>query len=248
MAAHEEQPEEVVAVVRLVELLGEGSLRVAQVGKRLFSRQLALPIAPPNTIERGVAPDQDEPRHGVPRRAVLRPALERAQARLLERLLGQVQVPEMAEQRAHRLGTRAPEGHVDPGEGAHGRGASGRSRRSGTDFVGAVRAAGLAEVLRRGDRLLERRALDDEEAEELLLGLRERPVEDDCLLALAKGRRGRRRHQAGDRPQASLAGEPVGHDIELGDDGGILLRRPGLDDVFAVVTEDGVLHSRGSPS
>ena len=96
MAAHEEQPKEVVAVVRLVELFGKGCLRVAQVGERLLSGQLALPRPPPHAVERGVAPDQDEPRHGVPRRTVLRPALERTQARLLEGLLGQIQLPKMA--------------------------------------------------------------------------------------------------------------------------------------------------------
>ncbi len=78
VAAHEEQSEEVVAVVRVVELLGERALGVAQVGQRHLPWQLALLFAPSHAVERGVAADEDEPRHGVARRAVFRPALERA--------------------------------------------------------------------------------------------------------------------------------------------------------------------------
>src|SRR5688500_19910631 len=63
--------------------------------------------------------------------------------------------------------------HADPGlEELHG-----------TDLERAHGAAGRREILRRLERLVERRALDDVEAEELLLGLGERTVDDPRLLA-----------------------------------------------------------------
>src|SRR5262249_54018453 len=45
--------------------------------------------------------------------------LERAKARLLERLLGHVQIVEVAQESAERLGTRADERGIDPGDLAH---------------------------------------------------------------------------------------------------------------------------------
>lgn len=46
--------------------------------------------------------------------------LQRAQARLLESLLGAVEVAEVAQQRAHRLGAGGANRPVDPGHVDHG--------------------------------------------------------------------------------------------------------------------------------
>src|SRR5262249_46261622 len=94
------------------------------------------------------------------------------------------------------------------------------------------------------ERLLERRAVDDIEAEQLLLGLSERPVDHQRRLPVLpdRGRDGGR-HEPGGRPELALLGEPLVHDIELGHDGVVLLLGPGIDDVFIVVAADGVEHS-----
>src|SRR6476659_1152100 len=108
---------------------------------------------------------------------------------------------------------------------------------------GAARARQLAGSL---DRLIERRTIDDIEAEELLLGLGERAVDHQRLTALPDGGRGGRRQQSGDWPQSALVGELLLHDRELGHDGVILLLGPGADDIFGIVAKDGVKHG-GAP-
>ena len=73
MAADEQQPQHVVAVVRFVEPLGELGLGVVQIrDDRLVGQRLLL-AAPPHLVDRDVAPDQDQPGGGIARRTVLRP-------------------------------------------------------------------------------------------------------------------------------------------------------------------------------
>ena len=120
MAADEQQPQDVVAIVRAVEPLGKLLLGVVEVGDRVFLGQRLLLLAPPDVVDRDVAADHDQPRRGIARRAVLRPALQRAQAGVLERLLGGVEIAEIAQQRADRLGTRRGQCAIDPGGVGHG--------------------------------------------------------------------------------------------------------------------------------
>src|SRR5262249_31130602 len=54
--------------------------------------------------------------------------------------------------------------------------------------------------------------------------------------------RGRRRHQAGDRPELARLGEPLLHHAELCHHGGVLLLAPGADDIFGMVAEEGGVH------
>src|SRR5882672_5730826 len=75
------------------------------------------------------------------------------------------------------------------------------------DLVGALRVARAGEVLRDVERRIEALAFDDVEPEQLLLGLRERAVDHERLLALADRGRGRRRHQPRDRAQPALRGQ-----------------------------------------
>ena len=120
MAADEQQPQDVVAIVRAVEPLGELLLGVVEVGDRVVLGQRLLLLAPPDIVDRDVAADHDQPRRGIARRAVLRPALQRAQAGVLKGFLGGVEIAEIAQQRADRLGTRRGQCAIDPGGIGHG--------------------------------------------------------------------------------------------------------------------------------
>src|SRR5882724_6687121 len=73
-----------------------------------------------------------------------------------------------------------------------------------TDFVSPVRAAGHAELLRGFHRFLGRRALHDEEAEELLFRFGEGSIHDDRRTSLTQGLRGPGRRQPRDRTEAAL--------------------------------------------
>src|ERR1700730_1885555 len=104
MTADEEQPQNVVAIMRAVEPLGDLVLGIVEIGDRLVVlRQRLLLTVTPDLVDRDIAPDHDEPRRRVARRAVLRPGLERAQAGVLERLFRGIEIAEIAEQRADRL-------------------------------------------------------------------------------------------------------------------------------------------------
>ena len=54
------------------------------------------------------------------------------------------------------------------------------------------------------DGFIESVAIDDVEAEELLLGFGERAIDDERLAAVAQRGGGGRRHQAGDRAELAL--------------------------------------------
>ena len=106
--------------MRTVEPLGELLLGVIEIGDGLVVlRQRLLLAAAPDLVDRGVAADHDQPRRGIARRAVLRPAFQRAQAGVLEGLLGGVEIAEIAQQRADRLGTRRGQCGIDPGGVGH---------------------------------------------------------------------------------------------------------------------------------
>ena len=112
----------------------------------------------------------------------------------------------------------------------------------GADLVGAARI-GPAEILGGLERLVEGGAVDDIEAQELLLGLGEGPVDHQRRLAVLAQRGGRGGGQEpGDGAEAALLGQLLLHHGELGHDGIVLGLGPGADDVFAVVAEDGVEH------
>ena len=120
MAADEQQPQDVIAVVRAVETLGELFLGVVEIGDRLVLGQRLLFLAASDVVDRDIAPDHDQPRRGIARRAVLRPALQRTEAGVLKRLLGGVEVAEIAQQRADRLGACRGQRGIDPGGVGHG--------------------------------------------------------------------------------------------------------------------------------
>ena len=119
MAADEQEPQHVVAIVRAVQPLGERRFGIVQIREELFGGQRLLAAAAAHLVERGVAPDQDEPGGGVARRAIDRPVPQRPQAGLLERLLGTIQIAEIAQEGAERLWAGGGQRRLDPGKITH---------------------------------------------------------------------------------------------------------------------------------
>jgi hypothetical protein len=119
MAADEQEPQHVVAIMRIVEPLGQRRFGVVEIRNEFVGRQRFLAVPAAHLVERGVAPDQDEPGGGIARRAVLRPVLQRPQARFLKGLLRSIEVAEIAQQRSDRLGTCGGQRRIEPGEIAH---------------------------------------------------------------------------------------------------------------------------------
>ena len=109
MAAREDQPEPIVrdgAVVDLV-LLARGH-------ERLQLAHLVLePAGAPDPVDRLVPGRRRDPRTGVAGQPALRPDLERDQERVLDRLLGEVEVAEDADERRDRPPRLLPEQAVD---------------------------------------------------------------------------------------------------------------------------------------
>ena len=114
MAAGEDQPQALVG--NRAHGLG---LRDGGANERLQPRDLlgAAREAPvgADPVERPVARDGDDPRRRVVGHAVARPALERGRVRVLDRLLGTVEVAERPRQRRDRLRRLAPEQAVQVG-------------------------------------------------------------------------------------------------------------------------------------
>ena len=119
MAADEQQPQNIVAIMRAVEPFGQRLLGIVEIGDRLVLGQRLLLAAAPDIVDRDIAPDHDQPGRRIARRAVLRPAFQRAQAGVLECFLGGVEIAEIAQQRADRLGTRRGQRGIDPGGVGH---------------------------------------------------------------------------------------------------------------------------------
>lgn len=119
MAADEQEPQDVVAVMRSVEAFGGIVLGIAEVGDQFLVGQGGMPGAPPRLVDAGIAPDQDQPGGGIARRAVLRPGFQCAQTGVLERFLGHVEVAEIAQQGADGLGAGRGQRRLDPGQLAH---------------------------------------------------------------------------------------------------------------------------------
>jgi hypothetical protein len=116
VAAGEDQPKPVVGhlVIGLrllgVDLLGPGGKSLQALEHLLL--HLKRPLAP-QPVDRLVAADPGDPGARVVRDAVCRPALERDDERLLDRLLGEVEVAEDPDQARDRPSRLVPEQAVD---------------------------------------------------------------------------------------------------------------------------------------
>jgi len=134
MAANEQEPQHVVAVMARIDALGDAGFRVFEVGEKrlLGQRLLAGPLS--GAVDCHVAADEDEPGGRVTRRSGARPRSKRAQGGLLECLLGGIEVAEIAQERGDRLGSCRRERRADPvdvGHAAPTPGSPGRKRRTG---------------------------------------------------------------------------------------------------------------------
>ena len=74
MAADEEEPKDVVAIVGPVDPLGDDGLGVGQVRDDRFGWQRLLSALAARRVDRGVLADHDEPGGRVVRRTVLGPS------------------------------------------------------------------------------------------------------------------------------------------------------------------------------
>jgi hypothetical protein len=109
-----QQTQDVVAVVGIVEPCGNLLLGVVEVRQHLFVGQWLVAGIATHGVDRGIAPDEDQPGNRIARRSLLRPGFQRPQASVLERFLGGIEVAEVAQQGGHRAGTGGGQRLVDP--------------------------------------------------------------------------------------------------------------------------------------
>lgn len=114
VAADEEQPQDVVAVMRPVEAIGEFTLPVVEIGEQFLRRQCRLARLPPHLVDAAVAADEDEPGGGIARRTGTGPVFQRPDTGLLERLLRQIEIAKVTQQRTHCLRPRGNKSKIDP--------------------------------------------------------------------------------------------------------------------------------------
>jgi hypothetical protein len=105
--------------VGAVQPLGELGFGIIQIRDQLIGRQWDLLAPVTRLIEREVASYQDQPGSRIARGAVLRPALQRAQAGFLKGFLRCVEIAKIAQERRHCLGPRRRERGIDPGHVGH---------------------------------------------------------------------------------------------------------------------------------
>ena len=162
----------------------------------------------PDPVDRPVTGGGDDPGRRVVGHAVARPALERGRERVLDRLLGAVEVAEDAGERRDRLPRLAPEQAVAGRRGRSGAAASAPARRPGWPRRPCTGRTSIEPVWPRGSSRPSRSprrgpALEDVEAAELLLGLGERPVGQQRARRRARARSSRWRSAAAPRRRAS---------------------------------------------
>ena len=119
MTADEQQPQHIVAIMRPVQPFGQRRFDIVQIGDGIVIRQRHIAHLLAHAIQRRIAPHQNQPGGGIARRPVLGPVLQRPQRRFLKGLLGAVEIAEIAQQRADRLGTGGSQRGIDPGQIIH---------------------------------------------------------------------------------------------------------------------------------
>ena len=106
MAANKQQAQHVVAVMGIVEPLDQIGLSIVEIGDRIVRRQRLASSVFADVVERVIAPDHDEPRHGIARRPVHRPILQRPQACFLECFFGPIEIAKITQQCADNFRPR----------------------------------------------------------------------------------------------------------------------------------------------
>src|SRR6266566_6015331 len=143
----------------------------------------------PQPIQRLVAGSGHDPAARVGRNTRRRPALSRHGKGLLDRLLGEVDIAEEADQGGHRPPRALPVGPLQGGSVRTRHALLLRDLLEGPDLH--RRSTGGGSLGRPVERGVQVGGLDDPETAQLLLGLRERPVGGDDLAALGANDRGR---------------------------------------------------------
>ena len=203
MAADEEQAQNVVAIIGAVEALGEIVLGIAEIGDLVLGRQRLVPAAPAapgrsrhcarrRSARRrdraaGRSPARSSAPSGRPPERPPRRCRDRGNSAAARRSPGAGLMSARPRSKpchscSKSLMPVTMSSPSQPRSGLRRRAVGGgrRSRPVGSDrtqLVGAARIGG-GELLGRLQRLVEAGALDDIEAEQLLLGLGEGPVDD----------------------------------------------------------------------
>ncbi|MCY1297693.1 hypothetical protein D9M70_471440 [compost metagenome] len=119
IAADEQQPKNVVAILRAIQPVGEIALLILEIGEHFLRWQRRFAGLTADLVDAAVAPDEDQPGGGIARRAALRPGLQCPDAGLLKCFLGRIEIAEIAQERAHRLRPSRNKREVDPGRVCH---------------------------------------------------------------------------------------------------------------------------------
>ena len=131
MTTDKEKPEHVVAVMRLVQPFGHRRLVVVEIGNLLLIGQWLLAPCPPCRVEGHIATNEDKPGRRIARWPILRPRLQSPQARFLEGLLGQIEIPKITEQRRYGPRSGGRQRRVHPGRIGQAAKLPGLNMRSG---------------------------------------------------------------------------------------------------------------------
>jgi hypothetical protein len=119
MAAGEDQPQHVVIEnARIRRIVARGRIEFELMRERLLlatERDVAA-----DAIDRLVAPDTDQPRAGIMRRLFLGPTLQRDRKGVLQRVLGEIEIADEADQRGERSPRLGAEDLFDLGGGHRG--------------------------------------------------------------------------------------------------------------------------------
>jgi len=107
MAADEQQPEHIVAIMRAVQPLGQHAFRIAQVGNLLVGGSSVVRLCFAHAVQRGIASHRISQAVGSRGGPFSGQPFQSAQAGILEGLFRPVHIAEIAQQRAHRLGPGA---------------------------------------------------------------------------------------------------------------------------------------------
>lgn len=119
MAADEQQPQDIVAIIGIVQPLDDIAFGILGIGNDVLIRQ-SLDLRPlAHRIDAAIAADEDEPGCGITRWPFLRPCPDRPETRFLKRLFRGIEIAEIAQQRAERLRAGRCKREVDPGNVCH---------------------------------------------------------------------------------------------------------------------------------
>lgn len=90
------QPQDIVAVMGVIEPVGDIFLRIGKIGKRRLFWQRLVPRPFADLVDTAIAPDKDQPCGRIARRPLVRPCANCPEAGFLKRLFRRVEITEIA--------------------------------------------------------------------------------------------------------------------------------------------------------